>query len=78
METIDYQAMSFWWSFLQAIIIAFLAFYTWIISRTKANADTIRGAKEQMESLHNRITVIEHELEHVPGDQAVSPHTQPY
>jgi uncharacterized protein YoxC len=72
MDAFDYRALGFWWDILQTAILTFVAIYTWLVNRTKANRKAINSVNEKVDGLHNRVTVIEHELEHVPGDQAVS------
>ena len=72
METFDYRGLDFWWNVIQTSVLVFVAVYTWLVNRTKANREAITTVNEKVDGLHSRVTVIEHELEHVPGDQAVS------
>lgn len=72
MEAFDYRAVNFWWDIIQTAILSFVAIYTWLVNRTKANREAINAVNERVDGLHNRMTVVEHELEHVPGEPAIS------
>ena len=72
MDVFDYRALDFWWNIIQTAVLVFVAVYTWLVNRTKANREAINAVNEKVDGLHDRVTVIEHELEHVPGDQAIS------
>ena len=72
MEAFDYRLLDFWWNIIQTAILAVIALYTWLVNRTKANRAAITVVNEKVDGLHYRVTIIEHELEHLPGNETIS------
>ena len=72
MDVTDYSEIEFWWNALQTVVLLFVAVYTWLVNRTKANRAAISATNDKMDGLHSRVTVLENELGHVPGDEEVA------
>ena len=68
----DYHLLSFWWDVIQTAILTFVAIYTWVVNRTKANRAAIQVLDNRLDELRGRVVVMEHSLQHVPGDQAIA------
>ena len=72
---IDYLAWRFWIDIAQVLGLIGLAVYTWFVNRTKANSQAIEVLEEKSDKRfsdhHTRLSVIEKELTHVPGEPEV-------
>ena len=72
MQGFDYNALDFWWNVLQILFLGVIAIHTWLVNRTKAHREAIDAVDEKVGGLHRRVTLIEHELVHLLGDQAIA------
>jgi septation ring formation regulator EzrA len=66
MDAVDFQALDFWWSVLQTVILAFVAFYTYLTNRSKANRAAIDRLDSRVTQIAERVTLVENDLRHLP------------
>lgn len=68
---VDYGAWRFWLDLLQLAGVIAIGVYTWVVNRTKANRDSIEHVDATVGKLNDRVTVIENEIKHLPGEPEV-------
>ena len=59
MPELDYSSLQFWFDIAQTLVMIFVAIYTYMANRTKAN-------KQAIEDMGERVSKLETEVEHLP------------
>ena len=72
MEFLDYRELSFWWDLIQTAILAFVAIYTYLVNRTKANSSAIKNINKDMSSMNTRVSVLETKHQHAVTDDDIA------
>lgn len=76
LDTLDYKAMSFWWSLLQGAATGLTVLWVWLTNRQKVNSEAIEKLREdvndEVAGLDRRLIGVEKDLTKMPshGDLA--------
>ena len=80
---VDYTAMKFWWEVIITIAVAGNFVFQWLLNRDRVTRSAIENAIElsnkkyqevdlRTDSLHDRVSRLEHDMAHMPDDKVVS------
>lgn len=62
----DYGAWRFWFDVAQTICFVFVAVYTYLMNRTKANRAAIQQVDQRVTHLTERVGQLENDVRHLP------------
>lgn len=68
-SSVDYGALRFVFDVLQAIALAAVAVYAYLVNRTKANRAAIDRVDLRVHDLSHRVTSLERDVRHLPNHQ---------
>ena len=60
MPELDYSSLQFWFDIAQTLVMIFVAIYTYMANRTKAN-------KQAIEDMGERVSKVEIQIKHLPN-----------
>lgn len=63
---LNYDALRFWFDFIQLVAVVALAVYTYLVNRTKANNDAIKALDQQLTQVDKDLREVETVVKHMP------------